>query len=164
MSILSSWIWIKHLREQTDHLAILASPVSLGIKGRLITWIEDFLTNRKVKVAFQGSTQSHHWISTRVSSYLPNTLQRTRHTPSLHLLTDIVDIMAIISHVMNSAKKLQSALDIVATTAYDLDLFFSPTKTKIMKFKTNSQLITQLSSGTTTHRDSQDVQISRSSH
>lgn len=134
--------------ERADHLAILDSLASLGIKGRLITWIEDFLTNRKMKVTFQGIYSDLHNLTTgspqgsALSPTLFNALVILLLSISLPKSVDIIgyaDDLAIISHGTNAAKKLQSALDTTATTANALGLFFSPTKTKIMKFNANSQ-------------------------
>jgi S-adenosylmethionine synthetase len=41
--------------ECVDHLSMLYSLISMGISGRIITWIEDFLSNRKIKVKIQGT-------------------------------------------------------------------------------------------------------------
>ena len=42
--------------ERVDHLSMLDSLIFLGISGRIITWIENFLTNRKLKVKIQGTS------------------------------------------------------------------------------------------------------------
>ena len=99
--------------ERADHLAILASLVSLGIKGRLITWIEDFLTNRKMKVTFQGVYSDPHSLTTGspqgsvLSPTLFNALVILLLSISLPTSVNILgyaDDLAIISHGMNLAR------------------------------------------------------------
>jgi len=41
--------------ERVDNLSMLDSLISLGISGWIITWIEDFLTNRQIAVKIQGT-------------------------------------------------------------------------------------------------------------
>ena len=48
------------------------------------------------------------------------------------------DDLVIISRGTHPAKKLQVALDAMATTANSLGLFFSPAKTKVMVFHTHN--------------------------
>jgi len=40
--------------ERDDHIVILDALISLRIKERIISWVEDFLNNREIKVTFQG--------------------------------------------------------------------------------------------------------------
>jgi len=46
--------------ERVDHLSMLDSLIYLGISGRIIAWIENFLTNTKFKVKIQGTISDPH--------------------------------------------------------------------------------------------------------
>jgi len=84
-----------------------------GIKGRLIAWIEDFLSNRNIKVSFQGCYSDPHTVNMGAS-------ERSSRSPTLFnalviLLSislppclDILaytDDLAIVSHGDHTAKK-----------------------------------------------------------
>ena len=134
--------------ERADHTVILDSLISLGIKGRIISWVEDFLDNRTIKVTFQGVKSDSHPLTTgspqgsALSPTLFNSLITTLISVSLPTCVDILayaDDIAIISYGSTPAKKLQTALNSTATKANDLGLFFSPAKTKIMAFNAKSK-------------------------
>jgi hypothetical protein len=48
------------LDKRVDHLSRLDSLISLGISRRIITWIESFLTNRKINVKIQRTFSDPH--------------------------------------------------------------------------------------------------------
>ena len=50
--------------ERVDHLSMLDSLISLSISGRIIPWIDRFLTDRKIKVKIQGTISDPHDLTT----------------------------------------------------------------------------------------------------
>ena len=148
--------------ERANHIVILDALISLGIKGRMISWVEDFLDNREIKVTVQGVKSDSHPLTTgspqgsALSPTLFNALITALISTSLPPCVDILayaDDIAIISHGPRPAKKLQTALDTTASKANDLGLFFSTAKTKIIAFNTNSK------QHNTFHIGKQDIEI-----
>ena len=134
--------------ERVDHLSMLDSLISLGISGRIITWIENFLTNRKLKVKIQGTISDPHDLTTgcpqgsTISPTIFNALVAQLLTVTLPISVDILvyaDDLVLISHGSKSAEKLQKALNAVDKAANNLGLYFSPAKTKTMAFNTTRQ-------------------------
>jgi hypothetical protein len=131
--------------ECIDHLSMLYSLISMGISGRIITCIEDFLSNRKITVKIQGTISEPHDLTTGCShgsttsptifnGFIAQLLTVTL-PPSVDILAYAVDLV-LISHGNNSAVKLQKALNAVDKAANSLGLYFSSAKTKTMAFNT----------------------------
>ncbi|KAK2152475.1 hypothetical protein LSH36_327g01036, partial [Paralvinella palmiformis] len=81
--------------------------ISLGIKGRIISWVEDFLDNREVKVTVQEVKSDSHPLTrasphgSALSPTLFNALITVLISTSLPPCVDILayaDDIAIISH------------------------------------------------------------------
>jgi hypothetical protein len=134
--------------ERADHTVILDSLAQLGIAGRLLAWISDFLHNRKIKVAFQGELselQNQTCGSPQGSTISPtifNAIIIILITLSLPTTVDILayaDDLVIISHGRNAPDKLQKSLNSVGEKANSLGLFFSSAKTKTVTFNTRAK-------------------------
>ena len=134
--------------ERADHLSILDSLISLGVSGRIITWIEDFLKNRKMKVKVQGAISDLYDLTTgspqgsSISPSLFNCIISLLISVTLPPSVDILayaDDLVLIAHGRAPATSLQKALNIIDKAANNLGLYFSPAKTKTMAFHTNSR-------------------------
>jgi len=102
--------------ERVDHLSMLDSFMSLGISGRIITWIENLLTNRKLKVKIQLTISDPHDLTTgcphgsTISPTIFNGLVAQLLTVTLPISVDILayaDDLVLISHGSRPAEKLQ---------------------------------------------------------
>jgi len=134
--------------ERVDNLSMLDSLISLGISGRIITWIDNFLTNRKLKVKIQATISDPHDLTSgcpqgsTISPAIFNGLVAQLLTVTLPISVDILayaDDLVLISHGSRPAEKLQKALNAVDKAANSLGLYFSPAKTKTKTFNTNRQ-------------------------
>jgi ribonuclease HI len=161
-TVYTAFLYLDKAFERANHIVILDSLISLGIKGRIIAWVEDFLNNREIKVTVQGVKSDPHPLTTgspqgsALSPTLFNALITVLISISVPKCVDILayaDDIAIISYGPSPAKKLQTALDTTASKANDLGLFFSPAKTKIIAFNTNSK------QNDTFHIGQQDIEI-----
>jgi len=51
LTVYTAFLDLDKAFERADHLSILNSLSSLGMNGRLIAWIEDYLSNRNIQVS-----------------------------------------------------------------------------------------------------------------
>lgn len=126
--------------ELADATVILSLLVNKGVKGRLLQWTKDFLTNREARVLFQGrkSTYHHHQQGTPQGSVLSpflfnilvEALLELPLSQGSHLLT-YADDLALVA---NSGDRAQRDLTLLYNRCRELGLKLNVGKTKAMAF------------------------------
>jgi len=131
--------------ERDDHLSMLDSLISLEISGMIITWIEDFLTNIKIKVKLQGIISDSHDLTNEISPTIFNglvALLLTVTLPSSVYILAYANDRFLISHRSSPGYKPQNLINAVDKAASSFGLHFSPAKAKTMAFNTSRPIHT----------------------
>ena len=114
------------------------------ISGNILTWCEDFLTNRQAHLSFQGAcstikefengTPQRSCLSPCLFNYAMNVFLKLKLPPGVKMLIYADDIVLYCDTHSNPMKQLQTALDLLTHTATDAGFMFAPAKTKAMCF------------------------------
>ena len=129
--------------EMTDHLVILDCLVSVGIRGHMLSWVEDFLKNRSGRVIYQGHPAEFQTFSNGTpqgSSLSPFLFNMVIHSllqvnmPKGVKVVAYADDLAIVAVHIRAPEQLQLAVNRVATECDELGLSISAPKTKAMSF------------------------------
>jgi ribonuclease HI len=122
---------------------ILTALISKGITGKTIALIDDFLTDRKARVVFQGCKSSYHNLEngTPQGSVLSATLFNlvmesfisNVNIPGVKILCYADDVL-ILADGPNQRQKIQETLKILEENAKTFSLKISEKKTKAMAF------------------------------
>ncbi len=121
--------------------AILYELAGRQVSGRMMAWIEDFLTNKTARVKLQNvysdykpmenGTPQGSVLSPALFNILMEALLRIP-LPTDTFLLSYADDLAPVSTETEAEDDIQQALNTLATTAVELGLKFSTTKTKAM--------------------------------
>ena len=135
---------LKQAFELVQKNAILYELVDAGISGNILTWCEDFLTNRQAHLSFQGAcstikefengTPQRSCLSPCLFNYAMNVFLKLKLPPGVKMLIYADDIVLYCDTHSNPMKQLQTALDLLTHTATDAGFMFAPAKTKAMCF------------------------------
>ena len=135
---------LKQAFELVQKNAILYELVDAFISGNMLTWCEDFLTNRQAHLSFQGAystikefengTPQGSCLSPCFFNYAMNVFLKLKLPPGVKMLTYADDIVLYCDTHSNPMKQLQTALDLLTHTATDAGFMFAPAKTKAMCF------------------------------
>jgi hypothetical protein len=129
--------------ERAHRLPTLESLILNGVKGRLLSWIRQYLTDGTLKVTLQNEISDTQNLTTGMSQggVLPPTLFNSivmllilkSKVPGCNTIA-YADDLAIVSSSSQPYKKIQKALDSISIAAKELGFFFSTSKTTIMLF------------------------------
>ena len=137
---------------------ILSELITAGIRGRLLAWTLDFLSPRRAKVRFQNcystpnsfenGTPQGSALSPTLFNYAMNIFLRLQLPEGVRILAYADDLVIYCVDRQNIIQRLQSALDIMTTTAANHGFRFAPNKTFATWFyrpnpDTNLQLYNQ---------------------
>ena len=109
--------------------AILYELVGAGISDNMITWCEDFLTNRQAHLSFQGAystikeiengTPQGSTLSPCFFNYAMKVFLKLKLPPGVKMLTYSDDIVLYCDTHSTPMYQLQTALDLLTHTATD---------------------------------------------
>ncbi|XP_045117656.1 uncharacterized protein LOC123508188 [Portunus trituberculatus] len=129
--------------ELADESVILALLAAKGVKGHLLRWIQDYLSDRKASVRFQGKTSTLHLHEhgtpqgSVISPYLFNTLvEALLHLPlprDCKIITYADDITLICTGP-NHRSQSQRCLTLLDGKCRELGLKLNLNKSKAMAF------------------------------
>ena len=135
--------------EMVSPIVILHALVSVGIHGKMLKWLQDFLTHRSGNVKFQNEksstvqfmnvTPQGSCLSPTLFSYVINGLLKLELPSTVQLVAYADDLVLSCVHrdkdkVVNN---LQQALELLQAKALSYGLQFSPAKSKAMWFYTS---------------------------
>ncbi|XP_076039448.1 uncharacterized protein LOC143024520 [Oratosquilla oratoria] len=121
--------------------------VHRGIKGRLLSWIEDYLLYRRARVRFQGSLSAYRELenSTPQGGVLSPVLFKLLMEQLISLpfrggtaLLSYADNLVLVVSCRIRGNKIareQEALDLISNKCEELDLQISAEKSKALMFK-----------------------------
>lgn len=135
--------------DRVDHKIVVTKVKKLGIKGKLLLWLEEFLTNRSQKTIVQG----HESVKLRVLSGVPqgtvlapllfiimlNDINEAIHHCSIYSFADDTRILKTIESVLN-CQELQDDLKNIYKYAKSNKLQFNENKFELIKFGNNHDL------------------------
>ena len=138
------FIDIEKAFEMVDKHVILSNLVKAGVKGRILKWLENFLSDRKAFVLFQnkksdtltfekGIPQGSS-LSPTLFNYAANSLLETELPRCVKMHSYADDFVMYISHRHEhiARERLQTALDRINLKMQDLGLKLSEKKTEAM--------------------------------
>ena len=118
---------------------LLAELITAGLKGKLLAWTSDFLTDRRARVRFQNCYSSTHSfengtpqgssLSPTLFNYAMNIFLRLQLPEGVRILAYADDLVIYCVDRINILQRLQSALDLMTTTAVSNGFRFAPEKT-----------------------------------
>ena len=140
------------------HLGLLYKLVQLGIRGKLLRWIKEFLSGRTFKVLFEGSFSSTRDITTGVpqGSVLSPTLFNVMmsdipHVPHVQM-AEYADDIVIFANGWDYkllCQQVQQQVSALHAWTQQWGLVVNPVKTKGMIFSLLSYVSPKISLGTT---------------
>ncbi|XP_076054465.1 uncharacterized protein LOC143033150 [Oratosquilla oratoria] len=129
--------------ELSNRDAIIDAMVDAGLRGKLLGWCHDYLTDRRARVQFQGSYSSYQTfangtpqdssLSPTLFNFLVDQILRTTTLPRLTQMVAYADDLVIVS-TYDSFRGCQKVLHCLQETTKDLGLKFSAPKTKAIHF------------------------------
>ena len=144
------FIDIEKAFEMVDKHVIMESLVKAGVKGKLLKWIHEFLSDRKAFVRFQGKASETKSflrgipqgssLSPTLFNYAANSLLETELPVGVHVHSYADDFVVYTSHMHEHTAKerLQTAMNILARKMTTLGLKLSTQKTEAMWFHKNA--------------------------
>ena len=118
---------------------LLAELITAGLKGKLLAWTSDFLTDRRARVRFQNCYSSTHSfengtpqgssLSPTLFNYAMNIFLRLQLPEGVRIIAYADDLVIYCVDRINILQRLQSALDLMTTTAASNGFRFAPEKT-----------------------------------
>ena len=136
--------------EMVDRNVILDNLTNAGVKGKLLSWLQNYLTDRKGCVSFQGKQSAQRSfvkgipqgssLSPTLFNYAAKELLKTVLPPGvkIHSYADDFVVYASHQHEHILKEKLQTALDILARKMTTLGLKLSTQKTEAIWFNKNT--------------------------
>ena len=125
--------------------AILAALVQKGVRGRLLTWLQDYLLDRRARVRFQGErsafrrlengTPQGGVLSPVLFNLLMEQLVSLPFSDGTALLSYADDLVLVVTGRGNKLVKAQRALDLVTEKCEELGLKVSAEKSEAMMIK-----------------------------
>jgi ribonuclease HI len=130
--------------ELANKEAIIQAMINAGLRGKLLGWCSDFLTNRQARVQFQGVHSSYHTfdngtpqgspLSPTLFNFLIDEILRSTKLPHMTRMFAYADDLVIVS-TKNANHNCQKALNSLKNVTDELGLKFSTTKTKAICFQ-----------------------------
>ena len=118
---------------------ILSELMAAGLNGRLLAWTSDFLSDRRAKVRFQNyysnlqsfenGTPQGSSLSPTLFNYAMNIFLRLQLPEGVRILSYADDLVIYCADRHNILQRLQSAIDMMVTTASTHGFRFAPEKT-----------------------------------
>ena len=130
--------------ELANPAAVLTSLVRKGIKGHLLAWNKNYLTNRQARVKFQGNLSTYKDLENGtpqggiLSPYLFNLLMENLLNLQLPPGVDIfiyADDVCVVVWGRFKMRTMQSVLNLIVEKAAELGLKININKTKAMMIK-----------------------------
>lgn len=122
--------------------AILSSLAEKGLKGKLLCWLQDYLTDRRAKIRFQGHLSNSYnfengtpqggLLSPFLFNIMVSNLMTIHFPENVHLLTYADDIQ-LVATGPNRHINAQSALDAIEAKSKELGLKVNPDKSKALQ-------------------------------
>ncbi|XP_027224934.2 uncharacterized protein [Penaeus vannamei] len=122
--------------------AILSSLAEKGLKGKLLCWLQDYLTDRHAKIRFQGHLSNSYnfengtpqggLLSPFLFNILVSNLMTIPFPANVHLLAYADDIQ-LLATGPNRHVNAQSALDAIESKSKELGLKVNPDKSKALQ-------------------------------
>ena len=152
--------------DRAQPLVILEELSKLGVKGRLLEWIQRYLTNRRARVLFQGKASPYFSlengtpqggvISPTLFNVLMNALATLPYPEGTQHLSYADDIVLQTSG-KDSVARMQDSLDMMAARCGEIGFTVSQRKTKAMAKTRNAPQVSLRLQGqaidwVTTHR------------
>ena len=138
------FIDIEKAFEMVDKHVILANLVKAGVKGRILRWLENFLSDRKAFVSFQnkksdtvtferGIPQGSS-LSPTLFNYAANSLLEAKLPRGVRIQSYADDFVMYVKHRHEhiAREQLQTALDTINQKVQELGLKLSGKKTEAM--------------------------------
>ncbi|XP_045112511.1 uncharacterized protein LOC123505358 [Portunus trituberculatus] len=135
------FIDIEKAFDRAQPTVILHELTKLGVKGKLLTWIKQYLTNRRARVIFQGHASHYHTLENGtpqgsvMSPTLFNVLMNVLATlpyPAGTQHIGYADDIVLQTTEKDSVTKMQASLDILANKCDTIGFTISHSKTKAM--------------------------------
>lgn len=127
--------------DRAQPLVILEELIKLGVKGKLLTWIQRYLTGRTARVIFQGhasgckllenGTPQGGVLSPMLFNVLMNVLAQLNYPAGTQHIGYADDVVLQTSGE-NSTRNMQQALDALTAKCEEIGFTVSHTKTKAM--------------------------------
>lgn len=130
--------------ELANPLAILEILAKKGVRGHMLSWIRDYLANRKARVIFQGHPSSDHQLPNGtpqggvISPLLFNLLMEEivgMKLPRLSCILSYADDLALVVKGAKPLNRAQTSLDLISSKCKILGLKLSNAKSKAMMVK-----------------------------
>ena len=135
---------LKAAYDSVDHKLLLNALAKLGLGGKLLTWIEDFLTNRKIStivedyiseaLAITQGVPQGSGISCIIFILLLSTLPPTFHPVKSKEFADDVCFSYTAQTIVQAETHMQIAIDMFVSWANNTGLTINVEKTKTMAF------------------------------
>ncbi|KAG0693403.1 LINE-1 retrotransposable element ORF2 protein [Chionoecetes opilio] len=134
--------------ELANPTAILATLAGKGVKGKLLTWTMDFITEREGRVRFQGHYSDYKTFKNGtqqgsiLSPYLFNTLIEILVSLPLGdgcTILGYADDLAVITTGPHYLRKAQNTLSTLDSKCQELGLKINFAKTRTIHFGSNKQ-------------------------
>lgn len=144
------FIDIEKAFDRAQPLVILEELTRLGVKGRLLQWIQSYLTGRKARVIFQGAESTYHTLENGtpqggvLSPTLFNVLMNVLATlpyPAGTQHLGYADDVVLQTTGRDAVERMQESLDLLATKCEDIGFTMSESKTKAMAKTRHTPLI-----------------------
>jgi len=133
---------LKKAFELANKDAILSSLAEKGLKGKLLCWLQDYLTDRSAKIRFQGHLSNSYnfengtpqggLLSPFLFNILVSNLMTIQFPANVHLLAYADDIQ-LVATGPNRHINAQSALDTIEAKSKELGLKVNPDKSKALQ-------------------------------
>ena len=135
------FIDIEKAFDRAQPLVILSELASLGVKGKLLSWIRHYLTDRKARVIYQGAASMYMTLengtpqggvlSPSLFNILMNVLAKLPYPDGTQHI-GYADDIALQTSGKNSSAKMQEALNVLTTKCEEIGFTISQIKTKAM--------------------------------
>jgi len=135
--------------ELANHDAILHALAEKGVKGKLLKWVKDYLSNRKARVRFQGHTSDFYpfengtpqggLLGPFLFNLLIVKLVEIPFPNNTHLLAYADDLQLVVTG-RNRYVNAQLALNLLESTCKELGLKINSNKTKALQIRRHINL------------------------
>ena len=129
--------------ELANKNVILNALAKLGVKGKLLAWIQNYLSDRKGYVTMEGHKSSTHNFENGTpqgSIISPALFNILMHELLSYTWPDNVEVysyaddLVIITRDINAVQKIKQSLNILSRACEELGLKINARKTKVMEF------------------------------
>ena len=141
---------IERAFEMIDKQVLLCSLAKSGVKGKLLLWLQSYLTDRQGFVMFQGKkSETKHFVkgipqgsslSPTLFNYVANALLQLKLPVGIYLQSYADDFVlySVNRHAYILRERLQISIDLIERTLVDLGLTLSNRKTEAVWFNSAS--------------------------